>query len=698
MARSGPVVLLAAAAVVVACTFTFDVPDTAQIACADGGAPCPDGWDCDVSAGRCVVHGSVPEVPEIRVTPSAALATTEAGSASLAVRLGATPTAQVRILVVSSRPAEATVFPPELIFTSDNWNQPQTITVQGVDDSEVDGAQPYEVVLGPPVTNDARFAALPEIRIPGTNADTDTAELKTAPTSITTSESDTVATPSVGQVTLSSRPSGAVVIPVSSSDVDEATVFPPQLAFDAGNWNAPQTFRVVGVDDQFPIADGKHPYTVHLGPATSTDPHFQGATADIPGFNDDNDSPGIRIQPVSGLYTYEPTGSTYFSISLFTQPTSDVTITFTTLTPNQVTVNPLNATVTFDAGTWDQYQYVSLEPVDDPYDELPPEAPWTVQSSNSVSSDPNYSGLDVSDITGFNVDDEDPAVLFDGYTSGYSIYVDENAAPQTYLVTLRARPHGQVTIRPASANTSRVLVSPSAITLDGNTWSTGLPMTVTPVDNQARENDQYVDITFSVTASLPAQDPGYQNLMAYPMYMVLQDDERVIFTLSTARAGDMTDPGGTYLMLDTLCSDDPVRSTQNLNYVQALIAADYQGVYYFQRVASQTANLGDGQVNWVLQSGKNYVSETRTGPVIGRANMRNLFDFPLAHALGPIGDAWTGLNADWTSATENCDQWTNPTVSASGSAGGTGATNSTAIFKGSTLCNVPHRLLCVEQY
>src|SRR5262249_5518110 len=119
MARSGPVVVLAAAAAAVAaCTFTFDVPDTAQISCADGGAPCPDGWDCDVNVGRCVVHGSEPEVVEIRVTPSMPFTTTEAGgSASLAVRLGATPTALVRIPVVSSRPSEVTVFPSELRFT-----------------------------------------------------------------------------------------------------------------------------------------------------------------------------------------------------------------------------------------------------------------------------------------------------------------------------------------------------------------------------------------------------------------------------------------------------------------------------------------------------------------------------------------------------------------------------------------------------
>src|SRR4051812_43711778 len=132
MSRSGPVLLVVAAALVVACSYKFDVPDLAQISCADGGAPCPDGWDCEASAGRCVVHGSVLEIPEVRVNPGTAIATMESGgAASLAVTLGATPTAPVRVVVVSTRPSEATVFPPELTFTDSTWSQPQTVIVQG---------------------------------------------------------------------------------------------------------------------------------------------------------------------------------------------------------------------------------------------------------------------------------------------------------------------------------------------------------------------------------------------------------------------------------------------------------------------------------------------------------------------------------------------------------------------------------------
>lgn len=697
MSRSGPVLLAAAAALVVACTYTFEVPDTAQISCADGGAPCPDGWDCDVGAGRCVVHGSVLEVPEIRVSPSASITTVESGgAASLAVRLGATPTAAVRVPVVSTRPSEATVFPPELTFDGSSWNQAQTVTVQGVKDQVVDGPQPYEVVLGPPASNDARFSSLPELRIAGTNADSDTAQIVASPTSITTSESDTPATPTPIQVSLSSRPSAVVIVPVASSDTGEATVSPATVAFDAGTWNVPQTILAVGVDDPSPIADGRHPFQVNLGPATSADPHFQGATGSVAGQNVDNDSPAVLIQPSTGLHSYEPNYATYAYVKLATQPTSDVTVTFTSLDTNQVTVDPATRVLTFDAGTWDQYQYVNILPVDDPYDEIPDDVAWTVQTSNAVSADPNYSGIDVEDIAGINTDDDVSGLLFDGNSYG-SFSIAENAPPKQILVTLSSRPHGAVTIRPASANTGKVLVSPSQITLDQNTWSTGAAMTVTPVDNAIREYDPSVDITFSVTAALPTQDPGYQNPTLSPMTVTLQDDERIIFTTSTARGGDMTDPfGGTYFVLDSYCYNDAAQG--QLFYTSAaLMAVDNPG-FGLQRIASVTPNAGDGQMGWVLSAGRNYLSETRTGPVIGRANDKNLFDFPLAHALTTAGDAWTGLEADWTTSGTNCAAWADSGNANMGRYGASGSTGSTALAGGTAPCDSPHRILCVEQY
>ena len=67
----------------------------------------------------------------VTATPTP-LATTEAGgTATFTVVLNTQPTANVTIALSSSNPAEGTVVPASLVFTSANWNVAQTVTVTG---------------------------------------------------------------------------------------------------------------------------------------------------------------------------------------------------------------------------------------------------------------------------------------------------------------------------------------------------------------------------------------------------------------------------------------------------------------------------------------------------------------------------------------------------------------------------------------
>src|SRR5438477_2048919 len=64
----------------------------------------------------------------ITVTPTAGLATTEAGgAASFTVVLNSQPTADVVIPIASSNAAEGTVSGSSLTFTAADWNVPQTV-------------------------------------------------------------------------------------------------------------------------------------------------------------------------------------------------------------------------------------------------------------------------------------------------------------------------------------------------------------------------------------------------------------------------------------------------------------------------------------------------------------------------------------------------------------------------------------------
>ena len=90
----------------------------------------------------------------VTVTPTTGLMTTEAGgTATFTVVLNTPPMANVIIGVSSNEPSEGTVSPTTLTFTpgmtgvTGDWNQPQTVTVTGVDDMAPDDDQTYTITL-----------------------------------------------------------------------------------------------------------------------------------------------------------------------------------------------------------------------------------------------------------------------------------------------------------------------------------------------------------------------------------------------------------------------------------------------------------------------------------------------------------------------------------------------------------------------
>ena len=110
-----------------------------------------------------------------QVTPSSGLVVNEAGAAAtFTVLLRSAPVADVLIPVSSSDLSEGTVSASQLIFTSTNWNQPQTVTITGADDAALDGDVLFSVLLGAASSLDADFNAANPIDVWVTNQDNET--------------------------------------------------------------------------------------------------------------------------------------------------------------------------------------------------------------------------------------------------------------------------------------------------------------------------------------------------------------------------------------------------------------------------------------------------------------------------------------------------------------------------------------------
>jgi hypothetical protein len=102
----------------------------------------------------------------------------------------------------------------------------------------------------------------------------------------------------VFRVSLTTKPTSDVTIPVNSSLTTEGTVSTSSLTFTPANWNVPQVVTVKGVDD--PVIDGDKAYTIVLGAAVSADPVYNGLDpADASATNLDNDVPVTKFYVVN---------------------------------------------------------------------------------------------------------------------------------------------------------------------------------------------------------------------------------------------------------------------------------------------------------------------------------------------------------------------------------------------------------------
>ena len=111
---------------------------------------------------------------------------------------------------------------------------------------------------------------------------------------------------------------------------------------------------------------------------------------------------GVSVSPTSGLVTSEAGGSDTFTVVLDSEPTADVVFTFVSLDTSEGTVSP--STVTFSAGNYDTAQTVTVTGVNDNVDDG--DISYTI-SGTASSSDTNYNGITVSDVSVDNTDDLD---------------------------------------------------------------------------------------------------------------------------------------------------------------------------------------------------------------------------------------------------------------------------------------------------
>ena len=353
----------------------------------------------------------------ISISPTTGHITSESGTmTSFTVVLDSQPSNRVTIDLSSSDSTEGTVNPARLIFTTTNWNMPQTVNVTGVDDIEVDGNIIYTIELSV-ASNDANYAGLPVDPVSITNLDNDVATspgITVVPTTgLITDESGASTTISL---VLDSEPAADVMVAVTSSNINEGSVSPANLVFTPANWDSVQSITVTGVDDD--LIDGDISYTISFS-VTSLDTDYDAMSLPIiDAINLDNDTltPGIIISPTSGLQTSENQDSAEFSVTLAAPPSANVNISMASSNTNEGTLAPVS--ISFSASDWDSPQTITITGVDDAV--LDGDITYHIEFS-VTSDDSNYNAISVPSLAVVNLDNETPVPPT---TPDYTLYIE----------------------------------------------------------------------------------------------------------------------------------------------------------------------------------------------------------------------------------------------------------------------------------
>ncbi|HKL07123.1 MAG TPA: Ig-like domain-containing protein, partial [Bacteroidales bacterium] len=454
----------------------------------------------------------------VSVSPVSGLETTEdGGTAEFNIVLESEPTHNVEILVSSNDASEGTLSPASITFTALNWDQPQTITITGVDDDVDDGDQPYTVsIISSSTDNNYNGVEISDVSV--TNFDNDKAGVTVLPISgLETTEAGGSAT---FNLVLDSEPTHNVEITINSNDASEGTLSPASITFTALNWDQPQTITIAGVDDD--VDDGDQPYTVSIS-SSSTDNNYNSVEiSNVSVTNLDNDEAGVSVSPASGLETTEDGGTAEFNIELESEPTHNVEIAVSSNDASEGTVSPVS--IIFTALNWDQPQTITIAGVNDDVDDG--DQPYTVSISSS-SPDNNYNSVEISNVSVTNLDNDDAGfTVFP--TAG--LYTKEDGTSKEFTVCLNSKPVDDIVITLNSDDESEGIIDKSELTFTSENWRAEQTVIINGVDDDVDDGDiSYYIIT---QPDLNTADDNYRNLDPADVSITNQDDDSWGFTVS----------------------------------------------------------------------------------------------------------------------------------------------------------------------
>ena len=303
----------------------------------------------------------------------------EGASRTYTVVLASKPSQDVVVEVDRTGDEDVVPQPDSLTFTGSNWQDPQAVTVQALQDP--DAVDDTATLLHSTTSSDAAYGGLTVSDVSVSVIDDDTTGVNVSPLELAvlegTSETCTVA--------LASKPSAEVHISLNSNNND-VSPSPAFLTFSPITWATAQEVMVPVAQDE----DATDEVGTLTFSATSPDPAYHGISVSAVSVDiNDDDNAGVKVVPNPHMSVPEGESATY-TIVLLSQPLATVAVAISSSNPQMLTA--AFDKVTFTQDNWRVAQTVAFDTFhdDNTLDEN------EVLSHSAVSLDPNYKGISVT--------------------------------------------------------------------------------------------------------------------------------------------------------------------------------------------------------------------------------------------------------------------------------------------------------------
>lgn len=431
----------------------------------------------------------------------------EGGYFTFSLMLEQAPTEDVVIDINSTDSTEGDVSLSSLTFTSSNWDEPQRVTVSGVDDSDADGEVEYAIALNVIASLDGYYNGYDPADITVINSDDEIATTVVPPNLLLINPLGSSQTTEAGGsaqygFSLSSQPAGNITVSeqmfsfgVDAIDATEFVFSDMSFLFTPDNWNIEQNLTVTGVDD----LDNDGDISQNL---TFVDTAGIYSSGSLTVTNIDDEAPAATFSVVGN--SDESGSEATITVTLHRAPISDVIYFFESLDLSEGNVT--SASLTFTASDWETPQTVGVRGVDDAMVDF--NRTYLIKVSNT-SADPNfflpimdvYTSERYSLLTLVNEDNEDHDSLVSiNQVNPYSSEIGNRA---TFTMVLNHQPEVAIRIYLESNNTNEgVVVSPVSkfLTFTPDNWNTPQNVIVAGVDDGVLDGVVAYQINFNVVS------------------------------------------------------------------------------------------------------------------------------------------------------------------------------------------------------